>query len=87
MAEPEYLEQHHPDKIHFTVDTEPLETSHRELTPVQIMELAGIDPANHYLSIIEGHHQHPLKDAPTTPIRIHEDEHFVSASTGPTPTS
>ena len=76
-----------PKEIHFEVDTEPVETTERHLTPNQIMELAGIDPANHYLSKIEGHHTHSYKDAPTTPIRVSEGEKFVSASTGPTPTS
>jgi hypothetical protein len=74
-------------EIHFEVDSEPLETNERHLTPVQIMDLAGIDPANHYLSEIEGHHTHSYKDAPNTPIVIREGARFVSASTGPTPTS
>lgn len=73
--------------IQFEVDAEELETAQKELTPVQIMELAGIDPANHYLSEVEGHHQVSLKDSPNTPVRIHEHSKFVSASTGPTPTS
>ena len=73
--------------IFFEVDNERLETRHHELTPVQIMELAGIDPANHYLTEIEGHHQRSLKDVPNVSVRLHEGSKFVSASTGPTPTS
>lgn len=73
--------------IHFEVDAEVVETDRRELTPVEIMELAGIDPANHYLSEIHGHKQVSLKDTPTVPVKIHENSKFVSASTGPTPVS
>ena len=78
---------HPPKEIHFEVDTEPVVTTEEHLTPDQILQLAGIDPANHYLSRIEGHHTHSFKDAPTTPIRVQDGEKFVSASTGPTPTS
>jgi len=81
---PEDLTSH---EIDFEVDNEHLETRSHELTPVQIMVLAGIDPANHYLTEIEGHHQKSLKDAPNVPVRINEGRRFVSASTGPTPTS
>lgn len=73
--------------VHFEVDGEELETSKHELTPVEIMNLAGIDPANHYLSEIRGHEQISYKDAPNAEIKMHNGIRFVSASTGPTPTS
>lgn len=73
--------------IEFTVDGEDLVTTERVLTPVQVMDLAGIDPANHYLSEIRGHDQISFKDDPTVEIHMHEGIKFVSASTGPTPTS
>jgi hypothetical protein len=82
MAEPEKVRV-----IHFEVDGEELETSDRELTPVEIMNLAGIDPANHYLSEIRGHEQISFKDAPNVQIKMHNGIKFVTASTGPTPTS
>jgi hypothetical protein len=73
--------------IHFEVDDEELETTHRELTPVQIMKLAGINPETDYLVEIEGHHQRSLKDHPNDPVVLHDGSKFVSVSTGPTPTS
>ena len=73
--------------INFEVDGEELDTTKHKLTPVEIMRLAGIDPANHYLSEIRGHEQISYKDAPNVEIQMHEGIKFVSASTGPTPTS
>jgi len=71
----------------FEVDGEIVETTHRELTPVQIMELTEIDPETNYLVEIEGHHQRSLKDVPNVPVKLHEGSKFVSVSVGPTPTS
>lgn len=73
--------------IHFEVDDEELETTEHALTPVQIMGVAGIDPATNYLVEIEGQHQISLKDQPNVPVELHEGSKFVSVSTGPTPTS
>lgn len=73
--------------IHFEVDDEHLETTEHELTPVQIMTLAKIDPETNYLVEIEGHRQISLKDRPNDPVELHDGSKFVSVSTGPTPTS
>jgi hypothetical protein len=76
--------------IHYTVDDEPQATTHRILTPVQIMERAKptpIDPATHYLVQLEGHHKVSYKDKPDEPIHMHEQAKFIAVSTGPTPVS
>jgi hypothetical protein len=78
----------HPAReIKFSVDDEPVETTHHSLTPRSILALAGIDPENHYLVKIHGREQHSYQDAPDTPIEVHENEKFISVATGPTPVS
>jgi hypothetical protein len=76
-----------PDNITFIVDGEPVSTEERVLTPVQIMELAHVDPVTNYLVRVEGRHQISYKDKPNEKIEVHEDETFVTVSTGPTPVS
>jgi hypothetical protein len=86
---PHHKPPHHkpPHQIELVVDGENFETAAHELTARQILELAGIDPATHYLVRIQGRHQIPYKDDPDTEIRLHEGIEFISVSTGPTPVS
>lgn len=76
--------------ITYTVDDESQTTTERELTARQILEKAGIDPANHYLELIQGHagkEKVSYKDKPNEIIKLHENMKFISISTGPTPVS
>lgn len=73
--------------VHFEVDDEVCSTRQHELPPVEIMRLAGVDPQNHYLVRIEGHHQHSYKDDPSTPIYIPQNAKFITLMIGPTPVS
>lgn len=73
--------------ITFLVDGEPVSTHEHVLTPVEIMELAHVDPATHYLVRVEGRHQTSYKDEPSKKIEVHEDEVFVTVRSGPTPVS
>jgi hypothetical protein len=73
--------------ITFTVDGEPVTTQERKLTPVQIMELAKVDPTTNYLVRVEGRHQTSYKDTANEKIEVHEGEVFVTVPTGPTPVS
>ena len=77
----------HEHKIHYTVDDEPQVTESHELTPVQILKDAKIDPASHYLVQIEGKHQISYKDKPNEEIKMHDHMKFISVSTAPTPVS
>jgi hypothetical protein len=79
----------HPDRplFEFTVDGESLTTSEHKLTADQILALAGIDPATHYLVEIHGHEQVPYKDRGGSDIAIHEHARFISNASGPTPLS
>lgn len=73
--------------FHFTVDDETCSTREHTLTPVEIMKLAGVDPAAHYLVEIHGHHQESYKDKAETPIHMHQNQKFITLATGGTPVS
>jgi hypothetical protein len=71
----------------YTVDDEPESTEERVLTPAQILQSAGTNPATHYLVQIDGHHQISYQNNPNAEIHMHEHMRFISIPTGPTPVS
>ncbi len=71
----------------YSVDDEPQSTSEHTLTPVQILQIAGIDPSAHYLVQIIGNHQESYQNKMEEPIHMHEHMKFISVSTGPTTVS
>ena len=72
-------------EIEFKVDDEILETSERELTPRQILELAELDPSQHYLVLVKGGKPDTsYETTPDTPIHLHPGIEFASVFTGPT---
>ena len=73
--------------IEYTVNDEPQSTTEKELTPVQIMDKAGIDPTKNYLIQIEGNHQESYKDTPDKAIHMHEKMKFITNFIGPKPVS
>ena len=84
---PEIERMHtHNHVIHYAVDGVPQETTKATLTVREILEHAGLDPANHYLVELQGSHQIDLKNL-NQEIHIHEKEEFISVFTGPTPFS
>jgi hypothetical protein len=66
----------------YTVDDEPQSTANRTLTPVQIMTLAGIDPATNYVVQITGAAQESYKDNPNAEIHMHQHMKFITNFTG-----
>jgi hypothetical protein len=80
---------HHHREIHFTVDGEPVETRHRELTPNQIIvEFGHKDPKTHYLlQIGDHHHRISYEGKGDEPIELHDCMRLQIISTGPTPVS
>lgn len=74
-------------EIEYTVNDEPQSTNEKDMTPVQIMEKAGIDPAHNYLIQIEGNHKVSYKDKPNEIIHMHEKMVFITNFTGPKPVS
>jgi hypothetical protein len=73
--------------VEFTVDGEPVTASHHKLTADQILHLAGDDPAQRYLVLVEGRDQTSYKDRGGEEIHLRHGMTFVTASLGPTPTS
>lgn len=77
-----------PHEIRYKVDGEPQITTERELTPVEIMKNAGVDPLTHYLIELQGNNkQHSFKDTPDEPIKMHNNLEFITAALGPTTVS
>ena len=79
-----------PEVFYYTVDKEPETTDQKELTPNQILELAGITPVPDYylVQINPDGSQTSYKDTPTTPIRMKcPAMKFVSVFRGETPVS
>lgn len=72
--------------IHFTVDDEPLATTEANLTVRQILGLAHLDVATHYLVEIRGNHQEKHTNLDEA-LHLNEKEKFISVFTGPTPVS
>lgn len=73
--------------LEYTVDDELQTTTEHVLTPAQILRLAGIDPANHYLVQIQGATQKSYQGNPDEPIHMHQHMKFVSVFLGDTPVS
>lgn len=70
--------------INYTVNDDPQSTEDKELTPVQIMQKAGVDPEANYLIEIRGQQQISYKDKATELIKIHNNMKFITNFTGPT---
>jgi hypothetical protein len=75
-------------KFDYTVDGEPQSTPQHVLTPVLIMNNAGVDPASHYLVQIIGQKQESYQANPNQEIHMHEHMKFITVRVGPpTPVS
>ena len=74
-------------EINYTVNDEPQSTTEKDMTPVQIMEKAGIDPAVNYLVQIVGDHKESYQGKPDATIHMHEKMKFITNFTGPKPVS
>jgi hypothetical protein len=75
----------HDHRIEFTVDGDEFTTVERRLSAAQILEVAGLNPTTHYLTLVSGKHQQRLRNDEI--VEMHDELCFVSASTEPTPTS
>ena len=68
----------------FTVNGDPLTTIEKVLTPIQIMQLAGVDPNTNYLVQLKGNAQESYQGNPNTEIHMHQKMEFITLFTGPT---
>lgn len=73
--------------FHYEVDGEAQTTAEHILTPVQIMQNAGVDPKTHYLVQMIGKERKSYKDNPTEPIHMHNKMEFFTNALEPTPVS
>jgi hypothetical protein len=72
-------------EIKFTVDDELLETMAQELTATQILELAELDPTQHYLVLVKGGKPDTsYENTPNEEVHLHPGIAFASVFTGPT---
>lgn len=62
----------------FTVDGDPLTTTQRALTPTQILEKAGRDPAMYYLVQVHDAHDTSYEEHPHATIHLWQDATCVS---------
>jgi hypothetical protein len=69
------------------VDNETVTGVPQHTTPDAILEKVAVDPSTHYLVRISGREQHSYDGKGNEAITVHEDEKFVTVSTGPTPTA
>lgn len=76
-----------PKTITIDLDGEDLELPDRDATPNEILQTAGLDPATHYLVQVHGKQQDSYQGRGEETIKVHNNEKFISLSTGPTPTS
>jgi hypothetical protein len=77
----------HPHEISYQVNGETQTTAERKLTPVQIMQKAGINPAENYLVEIRGRERISYQSDPGVPIEVYPNEKFVTVYTGAVPVS
>ena len=71
----------------FMVNAESYTTQEHILTPIQILQIAGDDPANYYLVEIKGNHQESYQGKPNDEIHMHQNAKFITVFMGPTPVS
>ncbi len=79
-------EQTQPSQQHetcYTVDGKPQETASRKLTPVQLLDHAGVDPRTHYLVRLDGPHCRSYRFEPEVEIHVNDGDEFVSAPIEP----
>jgi hypothetical protein len=74
-------------QVEVKIDGEDTLLPNSEITPNQILSLVGLDPSSHYLVEVQGRHQNSYQGAGDEIIRVHNNQVFISLSTGPTPTS
>lgn len=77
----------HQNLIHYKVNDEEQTTLEKELTPIQIMQSAGIDPQTSFLEQIIGHTKKSYKENPTEILEMKNGMRFITIFIGPMPVS
>lgn len=78
-------DKQHP--VDISIDGETYTTPSKDMTPDQILQLAGIDPTQNYLVEKHGREQTSYQNNGETTINVHEKETFISVPIGDTTVS
>jgi hypothetical protein len=70
-----------------SLDGETYTAPSKDMTPDQILQLAGIDPTQNYLVEKHGREQTSFENKGETAIKVHEKETFISVPIGDTTVS
>jgi hypothetical protein len=70
-------------ELHFEVDDEKYSTTELELTPVQILTIAGLKSEEYYLKQIVDHQEITFKDKENELISMFHNPRFISCKKGP----
>lgn len=71
--------------VKIMIDDEPFTAPDKEMTARAIIELAGVDPVDHYLKELKGRREQiSYKDRPDELIKLHKGSTFVTVPTGDT---
>lgn len=70
-----------------TLDGEPVEVPRKDVTARDILVLAGLDPTQRYLIEKHGTQTTSYKENPDSPVKVHENQVFLTGRCGPVPVS
>ena len=71
--------------VEIMIDDEPFTAPAKEMPARAIIELAGVNPVNHYLKELKAkREQISYKDCPDEVIKLHKGSTFVTVPTGDT---
>jgi hypothetical protein len=75
--------------VHIRVDGEVEVSRDATLTPRQIMKRVDVDPERHYLKSLkmDGHPEESYRDRADEPIRLRQNQEFMTVAMAPTPVS
>jgi len=77
------MPQDEPKTFTVTVDGEPVEIPRKDVTPRDILTAANLDPTERYLIEKHGNQTTSYKDKLDEPIKVHENQTFLTGRLGP----
>jgi hypothetical protein len=76
-----------PKKIEITIDAEPYEVEDKKMTAAEVIAVAGLDPATHYLVEVKNRKQISYKDRSDAEIKLNMGDEFLTVPIGDTTVS
>ena len=71
-----------PKTITIEIDGESYEVEEKTMTAAEILEVASLDPASHYLEEVKGRQQISYKGKPDAEIKVHNGSEFLTVPIG-----